>query len=892
MKHGLCIIALLIALFPTRASPNEDTGAWSDVFNFPVTAIHMSLLHTGHIILWSVEGDTAGRGEPYLLDYTHGCDPQTETCNCFEDDACFTIKPNPANIFCGGHAQLSNGSLLVNGGHVADDIGLADTFLFEYNRETDDWNWTEQGALPDSHFARWYSTLTTLPDGRVLNMSGSEKRCALASEIPGQLCVEHADCGAEEAELCDVQLVAPPEVFDPATREWTLIEDDSIEPVQYYPFNFVAPDGRVFFSGADVGAETIYVPSQESHYFDVNTGSFVPTGQPSTLDGGSAVMFRPGQILKCGGTINPEDPSDGTSLAISTAQVINLNLSDEWDDTGDMNIPRRRHNLTLLPDGTVLATGGTRFSNREFSVDATCGGAMDGTACVWNSHCEDEGLTCDLVLGGDQQWVSEAEIWDPEDGDGVWTLMAGAASPKLYHSSALLLPDGRVLSAGGGPRGFGRAIATYTDAQLYSPPYLFRDSPRPVIQEAPEIIYYGESFEVLSELAYDVDEINLIRLGAVTHSFDQNTRFVPLDFLNPLDGRLAVDAPDNANIAPPGYYMLFLVSSAGVPSVARFVRILEPDPGRDMLFEYSAKVVCGLQEAGSGPQQRSAGQYSTSVNIHNPRRQPVRFFKKLALTSPPGMQLPGRILPIGEDVLEYDEALQTDCRELRQKLISTDEAEVIEGFLVIQSPTALDVTSVYTTAALGLSNTPGGHSSIDVEEVSVRRRAASDLLITKTNIPCDEPEQLSGQFEAGPCDLIYTSGDSSIGYHFRLFEIDVVNLGPDPASGLEVADELRIEFDEQTAIGATLIWGDGPIELPAGSDFMVSQPDITRSRADITLPDLPPGATHSMRFWTVSVRINQSDDPITLINEAEVATTTIDANPLNNTASETLSLVP
>ncbi|MEM1143752.1 MAG: galactose oxidase-like domain-containing protein [Pseudomonadota bacterium] len=888
--------ALVLVMLAAPIHANEEEGRWSEVYEWPVTAIHMSLLHTGHVLLWSVDDDEElidtgreGYGEPYLLD---------PTGDCFDVAAgCFTPKPNPVNIFCGGHAQLSDGSLLVNGGHVRDDVGFADTFLFRYDRELNDWNWTPQGALPNSHFARWYSTLTTLPDGRVLNVSGSEKRCGAASANADELCEVHTDCGTEEQMLCEVRLVAPPEVFDPATREWTLI-DTITDAVQYYPFNFVAPDGRVFFAGADVGAETIYTPSTEGHYFDLmsgDSGSFDATGESSAIDGGSAVMYRPGQILKCGGTDSPDDPDqEPDGIALSTAEIINLNVSDQWTGTGDMNIPRRRHNLTVLPDGTVLATGGTRLWNREFTTDATCGGTIPGTNCATNNNCdgEDEGLTCDLLLEGEQRWIAEAEIWDPDT--GTWTTMAAAARPRLYHSSALLLPDGRVVSAGGGPRGFGRAIRTYTGAQVYSPPYLYRDSERPVIDDAPEIIYYGNSFEVRSAQAHDVSEVNLVRLGAVTHSFDQNTRFVPLSFTSPVDEVLDVQAPPNGNIAPPGYYMLFLISSDGYPSVARFVRILEPDPGRDMLFEYSAKIVCGRQEDSPGPMQRAAGRYATSVNVHNPLPPSVRFFKKLALTAPPGMQHPGEILPIGEDVLGYDEALQVDCRELRQKLIPTSEASVIEGFLVIQSPTALDVTSVYSTAALGPSEVSGSHSSIDVESIPARRRSASDLLITKTHLPCSEPEPAGadGQFQLGECDLLFRFGDLQYGIQFRLFEVAVFNTGPDPATGIEIDDELRIEFEETSAVGATLIWGEDPIDLPLDAEFVVSQPDVDRSRAEIALPNLGPGESHTLRFWTVSYWVATADDPIDLLNRAEVETGSIDSNPLNDTASASVGLQP
>ena len=126
MRHRLGLVVALAALCPVRLLANDVEGAWSEVFEWPVTAIHMSLLHTGHIVLWSDDGNDAGHGEPFLLD---------PTGDCFEGDQCFTEKPNPVNIFCGGQAQLSDGSLLVNGGHIQNDVGEPDTFLFQYDRE-------------------------------------------------------------------------------------------------------------------------------------------------------------------------------------------------------------------------------------------------------------------------------------------------------------------------------------------------------------------------------------------------------------------------------------------------------------------------------------------------------------------------------------------------------------------------------------------------------------------------------------------------------------------------------------------------------------------------------------------------------------------------------------
>ncbi|MEM6962211.1 MAG: DUF11 domain-containing protein, partial [Myxococcota bacterium] len=197
-------------------------------------------------------------------------------------------------------------------------------------------------------------------------------------------------------------------------------------------------------------------------------------------------------------------------------------------------------------------------------------------------------------------------------------------------------------------------------------------------------------------------------------------------------------------------------------------------------------------------------------------------------------------------------------------------------------------------AALGPSEVSGSHSSIDVESISARRRSASDLLITKTHLPCSEPEPAGadGQFQLGECDLLFRFGDLQYGIQFRLFEVVVFNTGPDPATGIEIDDELRIEFEETSTDGATLIWGEDPIDLPLDAEFVVSQPDVDRSRAEIALPNLGPGESHTLRFWTVSYWIATADDPINLLNQAEVETSSIDSNPLNNTASATVGLQP
>jgi hypothetical protein len=197
-----------------------------------------------------------------------------------------------------------------------------------------------------------------------------------------------------------------------------------------------------------------------------------------------------------------------------------------------MAFARRHLNLTVLPTGEVVATGG-----------------VAGTA------------PNDLSTA-----VRAAEIWNPTTGQ--WTRLASNTVPRGYHSTSLLLPDGRVLHAGSG--GAAGAV-NQLNAELFSPPYLFR-GPRPVITSAPSAVRYGNRFRVLTPQASSITRVSLIRLGAVTHAFDENQRFQRLSFTADASG-LTVTAPNSGNRAPPGHYMMFILNGADVPSVAKIVRV-------------------------------------------------------------------------------------------------------------------------------------------------------------------------------------------------------------------------------------------------------------------------------------------------------------------------------
>jgi hypothetical protein len=278
-------------------------------------------------------------------------------------------------------------------------------------------------------------------------------------------------------------------------------------------------------------------PDTTTRILDPATWTWSTLGT-STFDGMSAVMYRPNKIMKSGTWADPDFNGALTYNSKADTAVLDMNApTPAWRVTPSMNYARSYHNLTLLPDGTVFASGGMSTSD---GVDLT-------------------------------KAVLPTEMWNPDT--ETWTQMASLHVGREYHSTALLLPDGRVLMAGGGQLP-GTPAVNETNAEIYSPPYLFKGA-RPTITATPSVLQYGSSFQVTTPDAASISKVSLIRLPAVTHGFDQEQRFQYLNFTAG-SGVLNVTAPANANLAPPGYYMLFVVNGNGVPSVASFVRFPAP----------------------------------------------------------------------------------------------------------------------------------------------------------------------------------------------------------------------------------------------------------------------------------------------------------------------------
>jgi len=196
-----------------------------------------------------------------------------------------------------------------------------------------------------------------------------------------------------------------------------------------------------------------------------------------------------------------------------------------------MAYARRQMNATLLPTGDVLVTGGT--SSPGFN-DPTGG-------------------------------VRTAELWHPAT--GRWSQLALSAKIRIYHGTALLLPDARVLFTGSGDAA---GTIDQLNYEVYSPPYLFNGARPSITATLPSSVTYGQQLAVGTPDGSTVAKVTLIRFGSITHAFDQGGRLIPLGFAAAAEG-LTVDFPSSRSVAPPGPYLLFLVNAHGVPSKGRIV---------------------------------------------------------------------------------------------------------------------------------------------------------------------------------------------------------------------------------------------------------------------------------------------------------------------------------
>jgi hypothetical protein len=302
------------------------------------------------------------------------------------------------------------------------------------------------------------------------------------------------------------------EHYDPAANTLTTLPFTANRLLPLYPRMHLLPNGRILVAG----------PNRPALTFDPANATWKGGPKMNALGrtAGTSVLL-PGlqRVMAIGGS-----NSSGT---LNSAEILDLSApTPAWSYTAPMHHARKHANAVLLPDGEVLVVGGG-------------------------------------VTGNYSDPVRIPELYDPAS--NAWTDMAAQTAQRMYHSTAVLLPDGRVLSAGSDS---GTLKRTY---EIFSPPYLFRGA-RPVIDAAPSSLTYGQAFDVSTGDAGTLSKVVLMRPGSATHSIDIEQRDVELAFTS-AGSSVSVTAPSTSNQAPPGWYMVFLVNTEGVPSIAAWVHL-------------------------------------------------------------------------------------------------------------------------------------------------------------------------------------------------------------------------------------------------------------------------------------------------------------------------------
>lgn len=311
------------------------------------------------------------------------------------------------------------------------------------------------------------------------------------------------------------------ETYNPTTNAWTVLPTSANipRPIDLYPLLITLQNGNVFYAAPRQNSIELNLKTNVwSSVANMNFGTRYHAA--AVLEpGGQKVMVVGGGASDTGGGASPTNTTETINLAASTPA---------WAYSAPMNIARYNHNLLYLADGTLL------------------------------------------VLGGNQSQHYTSPVYQPELYNfttGKWTLLPAQNGLRAYHSTALLLPDGRVISAGSDS---GTPLeGTY---EIYSPAYL-SNGPRPTITSSPSSVTYGQQFTIVTPQAASIKKAAILRPGSTTHAVHMDDhRYVPLKFTVG-SGQLTVTAPANANLAPPGYYMLVVLNAKGVPSVMPFVQL-------------------------------------------------------------------------------------------------------------------------------------------------------------------------------------------------------------------------------------------------------------------------------------------------------------------------------
>lgn len=502
-------------------------GSWELLpYYSEVVAVHAALLPTGKVLFFAGAGSSLTRFlSPDFGNMAKGIwtsvvwDPATPPApntdsNFFHPDTMRDAHGHTYDLFCGGDSFLPDGRLLQAGGSLDYPrdghgfLGLKQAFTFDPQTE----QWTQ---LPDLFHGRWYPTLVSLADGRVVAASGLDENGNLNTGL---------------------------DVYDGQTNTWQALHvppQHEFIGLPLYAHLFQMLDGQIFFTGGRMDDPSPLGPTLLNLAADPVEVTPIPgLTDPASRNQSASVILPPAQdqkVLIIGG--GPEEMMDATDAV----DLIDFKEPHPaFHPVSPMNLPRMHLNAVILPDHTIFVSGGAL--KREFVMAAR----------------------------------RQSELYDPAT--DTWRITATATVPRMYHSIALLLPDGRIIAAGSNPEGSHQVAWLPPDPneelrmEVYSPPYLF-GGPRPVIDSAPTRWKYSQTATIQTPQAGNIRWASLIRNGVTTHSFNNGQRLVDLDILSQGNNTIEAALTDNPNIAPPGWYMLFIVDNQGIPSVARWVQV-------------------------------------------------------------------------------------------------------------------------------------------------------------------------------------------------------------------------------------------------------------------------------------------------------------------------------
>ena len=486
-------------------------------------AIHAALLKSGKIFYLAGSGYHRDRPNgPFdarILDVNTGSEKNL---------------PLTEDLFCTGLTQLENGNVLLAGGTLMYDDnpdncngtwhGLNSTYEVDADSETLVW-------VTSMAHGRWYPSLIALPDGKAVVVNGLDEYGSFNNLV---------------------------EIYDPSTKTWSK--------------KFDPQSNATYCVGKNANGTVMACPGAGSPcYGGPNNGTAPNIGNYPRMH-----LMPSGLVITCGGqaTVRSWNPSTGR-------WVWPLALTSQTRSYGcSFLLPL--HNVSS-ERGKIILVGGAVDSDTystsvvemlDFDAGSSTNPVLRQVASIAHRRRELAPIILPngkcVVFGGSEKGntipVRIPEAFDPVT--ETWQDYPAASVDRVYHQVSLLLPDGRVWTAGSTIRSNTEELRT----EFFSPSYLF-NGPRPVISGSPNVGGYGGTINISTPNASNISSVSLVRLMSCTHHYEANQRLVWLQILATGSNNITVSAPINANIAPPGYYMIHVLNGSGVPSVAKIIQI-------------------------------------------------------------------------------------------------------------------------------------------------------------------------------------------------------------------------------------------------------------------------------------------------------------------------------